>query len=325
MLAITLSVLAAVPPSGLLFGSRLLVADGDGTVRAWSATDLQFDAAFTKKLNGDGLLGIASNGDDTLWGFDGTRAFTWDANSEQWQLVPSKPPPTPCSHFTVVANAPVGLCGAGVHRFTDGRYFEGPEFNDQVRGRGFGEHPRLAARGSVLAIGTGFGEWGGHLWLLDVSDGSWRKHFDSLGNVTGVVWTGEAWAVAWSMSHLMATTRMRLHGPDARPTQEGKEVPDRYVRALAWDDEAKVLFGLEQNDLVRFDRALVFKKVHSLARVTYGLERHAVGVSSGIATFVATSQGQFLVVPETGDPLVVRGGKSERLRRPAAGRDAGPR
>jgi hypothetical protein len=325
MLLVTLAALAAVPPSGLAFGPHYLVADGDGTVRAWTTKELRFDAAFTKKLNGDGLLGIALD-DGTLWGFDGTRAFTWDGVSARWDLVPSKPPPKPCTHFAVVADAPVGLCGPGVHRFTDGRYFEGPEFKDQVSGRGFGDHPHVAAHGSVLAIGTGFGEWGGHLWLLDVSDGSWRKHYDSLGNAVGVTWTGSAWVVAWSMSHMMAHTRARLHGADARPTTQGKELRDRYLRALAWDDEAKALFGLEQNELVRFDASLAFKKVQSIAPVKYGPERDAVGVSSGISAFVAVGSGKFLVVPESGEPVVVGGGKSERLRAPAVGAgDAGAR
>lgn len=314
MLWLTLTALTAVPPSGLLFGPRYLVADGDGTVRAWSTKDLQLDAAFTKKLNGDGLLGIASADDGTLWGFDGRRVFTWDGVSEQWDLVPSKSPPKPCTHFAVISNTPVGVCGPGVFRFTDGRFFEGPEFKDQVRGRGFGEHPHLVGHGSVLAIGTGFGEWGGHLWLLDVADGSWRKHYDAHGNAVGLAWTGSAWAVAWSMSHMMARTTPRLHDADAKPTVQGKERRDQYLRALAWDDEAKALFGLEQNELVRFDAALGFTKVQSIAPVKYGAERHAVGVSSGIAAFVAVGKGLFLVVPESGEPLIVGGGKSEQLR-----------
>lgn len=323
MLVLSLSVaLAAVPPSGVSLGAHYLVADGDGTVRAWSTKDNRLDAALTKKLNGDGLLAIALDG-GTLWGFDGTRAFTWDDAGARWDLVPSKPPLKPCTHFAVVGGAPVGLCGPGVHRFTDGRYFEAPEFNDQVRGRGFGDHPHVAAHGAVLAIGTGFGEWGGHLWLLDVSDGSWRKHYDALGNAAGVAWTGTAWAVAWSMSHMMATTRARVHGADGKPVKEGAQQRDRYLRAIAWDDSARALFGLEQNDLVRFDESLAFKKVQAITPVKYGPERDAVGVSSGIASFVALGKGQFLVVPESGEPLLVGGGKSDRLRLPAARPDGG--
>lgn len=112
-----------ISPTGATLGVHLLIADGDGTVRAWTGKDLKLDEALTRKLNGDGLLAIARE-KETLWGFDGTRVFTWDDASAQWDLVPSKPPKTKCQAFAVVDGKPVGLCGPGVHRFTDGKYGE---------------------------------------------------------------------------------------------------------------------------------------------------------------------------------------------------------
>jgi len=257
---------------------------------------------------------------ETLWGFDGTRVFTWDSTGARWERVKTKAPPNPCSAFAVVGGKPVGTCGAGVHRFTDGRYWAAPEFKDQIRGRGFGESPHaIASSGNVLAIGTGFGEWGGHLWLLDVSTGKWSKFYDSLGNAVGIAKTGKGWAVAWSMSHMMARTRVRLHGADAKELTLGPEIDDRYLRALAVDGSA--LFGVEQNELVKVTDALELEKVQRFTPVSYGPERNAVGVSPGIGVFLGLGDQRFLLVPISGSPLIIGKGKATPLTFPRT--DAG--
>jgi hypothetical protein len=309
-----------VGPTAASWGERVLIADGDGTVRAWSRSELAFDAGFTKQLAGEGLLAIARDG-DVLWGFDGTRVFTWDDAGARWDLVKGKPPPSACTAFAVVDGKPVGTCGPGVHRFTDGKYWDAPSFKDQLEGRGFGDGPQaISSEGHQLAIGTGSGEWGGHLWLLDVSTGAWGKHYDGLGNAVGIAWTGTAWAVAWSMSHMVAHTRVRLHGRDGKPQKEGAMLRDRYLRKLTFDPETKAVFGLEQNDLVRLDAALALVKLQDVGKVKYGPEPNAVGVSPGIAVLLALGGGRFLIVPSAGgDALVVGAGKVAALRSPVAG------
>lgn len=299
-----------VSPTGSTFGAHLLIADGDGTVRAWTQKDYALDEAFTKKLNGDGLLSIIRD-KDVLWGFDGTRVFIWDAVTARWDLQPSKPPKTACTHFAIVEGKPVGVCGVGVHRFTDGKYWESPGFADQLKGQGFGgDVNAVASQGAQLAICTGRGEWGGYFWLLDVTSGAWTHHYDSLGYAVGAAWNGKAWGVAWSMSHFSADTRVRLHASDATVLEEGNEFEGRYLRQLAWDEEAQSFFGLEQNDLVRVGKKLfTLTKVQSVGKVKYGKERHAVGVSSGISQLLPLGAGQFLLVPKTGEPLVVSAGK----------------
>jgi hypothetical protein len=329
VLTLTLALLAAAPsapavrPTAAAWGPYLLVADGTGAVRAWKKRDLTFDVAFTKRLNGDGLLAIAASGGG-LWGFDGARAFAWDEAGGQWDAVKSKPPREPCTAFAVVDGAPVGTCGASVHRFTDGQSWEAPPYDDQLSGRGFGDSPRaLASHGTQLAIGTGFGEWGGYLWLLDVATGKWSKYYDELGNAVGIAWTPKGWAVAWSMSHILASTRTRLHGPDAVPTKEGKTLEGRYLRALAFDEGTSTLFGLEQQQLVRISDALKLEPLQSIGAVKYGFEPLAVGVSSGVAAFLALGGGRFLVVPEDGAPRVV-GGKKVTVLEARGAPDAGP-
>jgi hypothetical protein len=312
MLALAVALtLATIKPTAALDADHLYVADGDGTVRAWNRSTFELDAPLTKKLNGDGLLAIVRDG-ETLWGFDSTRVFTWDFHGARWELVKGKAPPAPCSAFAVVGGKPVGTCGPGVHRFTDGKYWNAPEFKEQIRGRGFGESPHaIASNGNVLAIGTGFGEWGGHLWLLDVSTGAWSKFYDSLGNAVGIAKTDKGWFVAWSMSHMSAHTRVRLHGADAKELTLGPEFDGRYLRALAADGGA--LFGIEQNELVKVTNALKLEKVQSFTPVKYGPERNAVGVSPGISAFLPIGDERFLLVPVSGSPLIIGKGKTVAL------------
>ncbi len=313
--------LAAIKPTAAVDVDHLYVADGDGTVRAWNRSTFEFDAPRTKQLNGDGLLAIVRDG-ETLWGFDGTRVFTWDPHGALWTQVKSKAPPNPCSAFAVVGGKPVGTCGPGVHRFTDGKYWDAPEFKDEIRGRGFGESPHaIASSGSVLAIGTGFGEWGGHLWLLDVSTGAWSKFYDPLGNAVGIAKTDKGWLVAWSMSHLMAHTRVRLHGADAKELATEKEFKDRYLRSLTRDGE--VVLGLEQHELVKITSKLEFEALRSITPVSYGPERNAVGVSPGIGAFLAIGGERYLLAPISGAPLVIGKGPTVSLTAPVS--DAGSR
>lgn len=312
------SLLAAGPlrPSAAAWGERVIVADGDGTLSAFTLNDLRFDAAFSRQLQGDGLLAVARDG-DVLWGFDGRRVFTWDDAGARWDLVKAKGPPAECRAFAVVARAPVCVTGTAVYRFTTGTVFEAPPFDGQVRGRGFGDAPHaVAAAGNQLAIGTGFGEWGGFLWLLDLETGAWSSYPDTLGNAVGIAWTGDAWAVAWSMSHFDATTRVRLHGRDAKPLKESARLRGKYLRTLAWDAEQQTLVGLEQQALVKVTPGLVLERLQPIGKVTYGPERNAVGVSPGIAQLTALGRGRYLIVPLQGPALVASGGKTVALVTP---------
>jgi hypothetical protein len=317
LLALAAYLALAVAPTAAQHEGHLVIADGAGAVRAWAAKDLSLDAELTKRLSGQTVLAVVA-APGTLWGFDASRPFRWDDAGARWEPVPSTPPAAPCLAFAVVAGAPVCVTQASVHRFTDGRVFDAPPFKDQLEGRGFGHGPAvLATHGSQPALGVSFGEWGGFLWLLDVASGAWARHYDSLGAPAGIAWTGAAWAVAWSMSHFDASTRVRLHGVDGAPTREGPLLSARYLRALAWDDEGKALFGLERQQVVRVEASLDLTSLHRIGKVAYGPERNAIGVSPGVAAFQVLQGGGLLLVPHHGDAVVIARGKTSPLRREA--------
>jgi hypothetical protein len=298
----------AFKPTAVVSGGHLLVADGAGAVRSWSAKDLAPEAQL-----GGSMSAIASDG-SALWGTDGKHAFRWSEPEKAWKQLTGKPAPAGCNAFAVVRGAPVATCGPGVFRFTDGKYWDAPEFHDQIKGRGFGESPQaIAAHDAQLAIGTGFGEWGGYLWLLDTTKGEWTKFYDALAYVNGVAWNGQSWAIAWSMSHMSASTQVRLHSIDAKVALEDKEVRGKYLRAIAVEPSSHAMFAIEQNELVRVDEKLALSKVQDIGTVKYESERMAVGVASGVAAFLAIGDGRWLVVPVSGQPLVVGGGKSAVL------------
>jgi len=308
--ALAVMVLAAstFKPTAVVFGGHLLVADGAGAVRSWSAKELAPEA----QLPG-AMQAIASDG-GTLWGTEGHHAFRWSDADRAWKQLTGKPAPAGCNAFAVVGGAPVATCGPGVFRFTDGRYWDAPEFHDQIKGRGFGESPQaIAAHDAQLAIGTGFGEWGGYLWLLDTAKGEWSRFYDDLAYVNGIAWNGQKWAVAWSMSHMSASAQVRLHSVDAKVALEDKPRERAYLRAIAVEPASRALFAIEQNELVRVDDKLGFEKVQSIGTVKYASERNAVGVASGVAALLAIGDGRWLVVPVAGQPLVVGGGKSAVL------------
>lgn len=299
---------AQAVPTAVLHGAHLLVADGEGDLRAWSSKDLRFDPERSRQLSMAGLLAVARSGEQ-LWSFDGTRTFTWDDGGGRWVPGPSVPSMKGCTHFAVPAGSPVALCGRGVHRYADGRFFEPPLLLSTNQGRPFegGRHV-VASHGTRLAIGTGLGEWGGMFHVLDLATRQWTRSADSLGGPVGVTWTGSEWAVAWSMSHFHPSTRVRLHRPDSTVAREGPELPDSYLRAIAFEPVTKRLVALEQNDLVHVSESLELERLQHLDPLPYGTERHAVGVSSGIAVFLPLDGERTLIVPFEGPPVaVVRG------------------
>lgn len=308
---------AALRPTAVTWGGHLLIADGKGGVHAWNAGDLSFDDGFSKQLAGERVIAIAA-GNTTLWGFDGTRALQWEARGalSRWVALQAKPPPGRCNAFAVVREDPVCVCGPGVFRFPDARYWAVPLVAPELARRGFGELPlSLAVHEAQLALGTGLGEWGGTLWLLDVTTGNWKWHSDALGNPVGVASTSSGWAVAWSMSHFLTTTRVRLHRADATPLEEGPVLEGRYLRALSADGQGQLL-GVEQQELVHVTETLTIEAMQSVGQVAYGLERHAAGVSSGIAAFVTLVGTRALIVSDGGEGRVVGAGKSKILAVP---------
>ncbi len=308
--ALTLSQVDAKPyPSAALLGDQLVVADGNGSLKAWKK-DLSFDAELSKKLNAQPLVAVARDG-DTVWGFDGKATFTWSLEHSDWNEVKARAPAAPCLAFAVVESKPVCVQARGIHRFSDGKFWEAPKYDHQIKGQGFGMPKAVVVHGSQVAIGNGFGEWGGFLWLLDLKTDQWSKFYDELGNANGIAWTPDGWAVAWAMSHMMATAQPRLHDVDGKPRKESARLHDKYLRAVAWD--GKALYGLEQDEIVKFKPDLTFTKVQKV-KIAYGPEANAVGVSSGIAVMQALDGGRFLIVPTSGAPVVADGSKVTVLK-----------
>ena len=112
----------------------------------------------------------------------------------------------------------------------------------------------VRAAGTHVWVGTGYGEWGGALFGLDLTSGQWVQFKDTLHYVTGISEDGQGrlW-VSWSMSHFGADMLLRVHRPDATVERAFTESRSKYIQTVAWDEASQILYGIEQNSLVRFE------------------------------------------------------------------------
>ncbi len=299
-------------PTAALWHERVVIADGTGVVRAWKL-DATVDKPLTHALAATPIIAIVRAG-EVLWGFTTARPVTWSEERSTWVDTATKVAPAPCLAFAVVDGAPVGLCGPGVFRFTDGRSWPAPKPDVPITDTGFGVPRAVASRGATLAIGTGYGEWGGTLWTLDLATGRWAHHFDELACVTGLSWGTEGLLVTWSMSHFSASTRVRLHRADASVVREGSRLDGKYLRAIA--AEGDWVTALEQNTLVRVKPDLTFSPIGARLALPYGAEPLAVGVSSGIAVMLPVPGHRVLVVSAAGQGVLAGAGAVTPLKAP---------
>jgi hypothetical protein len=286
MLWLTLVAIAATP-TAVEWKGTLVATDGK-TVKAWSMPKLEPVNAFASKLP----IEAVARDERSLWAFSSGATFRWSGTG--WDAMPTHGAKGPCLAYAVVDGAPVGLCGTLVHRFSDGATWPGPKFADQIRGEGFGGLHVVASHGSQLAIGTGFGEWGGYLWLLDLKTGTWSHFYDELHYVNGLAWNGKGWTVAWSMSHFDASTQVREHRPDATVLRAGPDFDKTYLRTLASSPTGVI--GVEEQRVVRVTAKLELEAMRDLTgEVLYGPESHAVGVASGITALIPSGDDPVLV------------------------------
>jgi hypothetical protein len=168
------------------------------------------------------------------------------------------------------------------------------------------------ATDSMLWIGTGNGEWGGHLVGLNSRTGEWVQHYDALHYVTGITHaTLDEVIVSWSMSHFGANTLIRAHKLDARPSLSYPYLVSKYYQIIAYSPYDKTLYGVETVDLVSIKEGKP-TKIAELKGDLFEREPNAIGVAPGVAAILPVAPKTLIVVPKFGVPWRLRPGIGRR-------------
>lgn len=294
-------------PSVVVHGEHLVHLSRDGAVHAWRTKDLGADPEYARELASQPLRLLAT-GNGQLWGTDLVRVYRWSEDTHTWTSEARLPATSEAAiDLALVGDRPVLLYTKHVVEARTGRLHP----LSKLKNAPYTAFRALAvlATGTHLWVGTGYGEWGGALFGLDLGSGKWVLSADSLHYVTGIAEDGQGklW-VSWSMSHFDARTLLRVHRPDASIERAYPELRSKYLQTVAWDDARQVLHGVEQQSLVRLEDGKPVELV-SLGKLSYAQEANAIGVAPGITGMRALGPNRFLLVHESGAPLVYADGK----------------
>lgn len=294
-------------PSVGVYGEHILHLSQDGKVHAWRSKDLGADAEYARALASPPLRLLAT-GKGALWGTDLARVFRWAEDTRSWKPEASLPKTREAAlDLAVVGDEPVVVYTKHVVEARTGKVHP----LSTLKNAAFPGMRALAVQATAthVWVGTGYGEWGGALFGLELKSGRWVQFKDSLHYVTGIAEDGQGklW-VSWSMSHFDARTLLRVHRPDATVEREFPELRSMYFQTVAWDDARQRLYGVEQQGVVRFEDGKPLE-LASLGKLPYSDEANAIGVAPGITRMEALGPQRFLLVHESAAPRVFVDGK----------------
>ncbi len=174
----------------------------------------------------------------------------------------------------------------------------------------------LHATDSMVWIGTGQGEWGGHLVGLNPRTGEWVQYYDEAHYVTGITQaTPDEVIVSWSMSHFGANTLLRIHKLDATPKLRYPVLVSKYYQTIAFNRYDKTLYGVENTDVVSIREGKP-SVIAGLEGPVFEREPMAIGASPGVSALLPIAQKTLIVVPKHGLPWKLADGALTRLRVP---------
>jgi hypothetical protein len=292
--------------------AKLVCLDEKGRFFAWNLEDVSFDAVTSSKLTLESVTHIAASGDE-LWATDKSTLYSWSDEEKSWKQV--------CDFdrggerletLIGVAGSPLLVFRSRVEDVRARRTFKVPN----VEGHQIDFRRVLAffTTDSMLWIGTGYGEWGGHLVGLNARTGEWMQYYDALHYVTGITQAKpNEMIVSWSMSHLGADTLIRIHNPDGTPKTPYPELDSKYYQTIVYSPFDKTLYGVENTEVVTIEEGKP-SKVAVLDGRVFDREPDAIGVSPGVSSIIPVGRKSLVIVPKSGLPWTLRDGNLTRLR-----------
>lgn len=296
----------------VLHQGQLICLGEHGHLRVWGLENESFDGAASAKLQRDGITHLASDG-DRLFATDKSTLYAWSPEMASWKKSADVAGGrVRLEALAVVGGSPLLIFPDRVESPTDGRTFRAPK----PEGEAPIKYLRVLATHATdftLWIGTGHGEWGGHLLGLTPRTGEWVQYGDALHYVTGITQASpDELIVSWSMSHFGADTLIRTHKLDATPKVAYPELKSKYYQRVAYSPQDKILYGIENTDIVSITEGRP-SKITALDGQLFERERMAIGVSPGVAALLPIARKTLIVVPNHGVPWRLKDGELTRL------------
>jgi hypothetical protein len=301
--------------TAVLYRNKLIGLNEKGRFHVWVLEDGSFDEDTASKLSRESITHLASDGDN-LWAGEKSTLHSWSPAERSWKKVSEfKGDGEELVAIVGVGGSPLLIFPTMVKDVVEGRAYKVPPLKGQIRTNALRILAIHATR-SMLWIGTGYGEWGGHLVGLDPKTGDWVQYSDELHYVTGITQAApDEVIVSWSMSHFGANTMIRVHRQDGTPKLSFPELESKYYQKIAYSPFDKILYGVENTDVVSIKEGKP-SNIAELKGQLFEREPHAIGVSPGVSALLPVAHSTLFVVPNHGLPWRLNDGKLTRLRVP---------
>ncbi|MHC4404097.1 MAG: hypothetical protein ACYTG0_30955 [Planctomycetota bacterium] len=295
-----------------LFQTRVLCVNDDGTLSAWFTETGKPDRKLARVLSSWPISRVASDG-SALWALSGTGLLKFSAAKDTWLEHSSLgAEPEAAIDLLSLGSEPVVVYPNKVVRPLVSRSYAVPRpdgFPGVYRLRVLTQH----VSAHRIYFGTGRGEWGGRLVLLNTKSGVWSFHRDSLHYPTGITQaSSDELIVTWSMSHFTADTLVRVHHLDTTVKHEYPKLELKYFQSIAYDSARKILYAIERNEVVRLKQGIP-RRIADLGRLPYESEPDAIGVAPGVLALLPLPDASLLIIHRSSPPMALRKGKLHRF------------
>jgi hypothetical protein len=293
-------------------GMLVCLSDG-GNACVWNLESGKSD--ISAKLSRKGLSRLATDG-TKIWAADESTLYAWSQEESSWRNVAAfSGDRESLEELVAVGGGPLLVFPSQVKDVVGARTFKVPELTStQVHTHKLRIRAVLGTD-SMLWVGTGYGEWGGHLVGLTLKTGDWVQYYDALHYVTGIASEKGGVVVSWSMSHFEADTLIRLHKADASVRTEYPSLGSKYYQRIAYSSFDKTLYGIETSNVVSIREGQP-TKVAELHGHLFEREPRAIGVAPGVLAVIPVAPSTLVVVPKNGEPWVIRKGEVTALKKP---------
>ncbi len=285
----------------------------DGSVLAWDLVNLKPNERLAAAVRALEPTGIDAD-EGSFWIYDGHRIVELKDGAVVGEPAPvAEARDAPLLNFLRNDSGAYAVYAWAIVDLLRDQRHAVPELGGQLEVKSL--RPLCYAKGPhTLWIGTGQGEWGGHLVRFDTERGTWESNYDGLHYVTGIALIGDSpKLVSWSMSHFYAHTVLRVHHDDTSIETSFEVHEQAYYQTTAYSPFDERFYVVEQRLLETVDPHGKTTKWAELPEMRYKPEGMAIGVVPGVHSIVPIARDMVMVFFFQGPPVLVHNGKVLRF------------